>query len=136
MDVICGRSGQDGSQAITNLAAHFPAGTSVKDLDHYEQFIGQETFARFDYGAQNPEHYGVKLAPKYDMEGFKLTTALFVGSKDTLAGPADVAQLREKLNNSRVVFSKAPGQGVGLERRHVHPFPLIFFDFLERGGHF
>ena len=37
VDVICGRSSVDNSDAILNLAAHFPAGTSVKDLEHYEQ---------------------------------------------------------------------------------------------------
>jgi hypothetical protein len=37
VDVICGRSSVDNGDAILNLAAHFPAGTSVKDLEHYEQ---------------------------------------------------------------------------------------------------
>ena len=42
VDVICGRSSVDNSDAITNLAGHFPAGTSVKDLEHYEQYIDWE----------------------------------------------------------------------------------------------
>ena len=132
MDVLCGRSEQDDSSAITNLAAHFPAGTSVKDLDHYEQFIGREAFKRFDYGEQNVVHYGQKEAPKYDLEGFRLTTALFIGSKDTLAGPQDVGELRERLNKSRVVFAKA---GWVPRRKRFHGFSCVIskiFDCFRR----
>jgi len=108
VDAICGRSQLDSSEMILNLAAHFPAGTSVKDLDHYEQFIDREHFGRFDYGkARNLKEYGSEEAPLYNLSKLEMATALFRGSKDTLAGPKDVARLLMDLrDNKHVVFSK------------------------------
>ncbi len=108
VDVICGRSSVDNSDAITNLAAHFPAGTSVKDFEHYEQFIDREHFGRFDYGKEgNMEHYGVPEAPLYNVSKLEMPTALFRGSKDTLGDPEDVKRLLKDLNgNKHIVFSK------------------------------
>eukprot|EP00434_Breviolum_minutum_P034673 symbB.v1.2.030691.t3/scaffold3488.1/size55655/5 len=108
VDVICGRSSVDNSDAITNLAAHFPAGTSVKDFEHYEQFIDREHFGRFDYGKEgNMEHYGVPEAPLYNASKLEMPTALFRGSKDTLGDPEDVKRLLKDLNSDKhIVFSK------------------------------
>lgn len=108
VDVICGRSSMDNSAAITNLAAHFPAGTSVKDLEHYEQFIDWEHFGRFDYGKNgNIEHYGNAEVPLYNLSNLQIPTALFMGTKDTLADPDDVKQLLKDLEgNHHVVYSK------------------------------
>lgn len=108
VDVICGRSSVDNSDAILNLAAHFPAGTSVKDLEHYEQFIDWEHFGRFDYGKTgNMEHYGTNDVPLYNLTNLQMPTALFTGSKDTLADPEDVKRLMKDLQgNDHVVYSK------------------------------
>ena len=43
---VCGESSLDDALLIENVAAHFPAGTSVKDMLHYEQFIKHGNFAR------------------------------------------------------------------------------------------
>ena len=42
----------DDAAMVERLTAHFPAGTSVKDMDHYSQWIKQDPpfFGRFDYG--------------------------------------------------------------------------------------
>eukprot|EP00494_Astrolonche_serrata_P012677 UN12784 len=53
-DTICGRSKYDDDAALTNMAAHFPAGTSTKDLVHYEQWIQKDVFQTFDYGRKGP----------------------------------------------------------------------------------
>lgn len=108
VDVICGRSSVDNGDAILNLAAHFPAGTSVKDLEHYEQFIDWEHFGRFDYGKTgNMEHYGTNDVPLYNLTNLQMPTALFTGSKDTLADPEDVKRLMKDLQgNDHVVYSK------------------------------
>mmetsp|Transcript_12216 Transcript_12216/g.25680 ORF Transcript_12216/g.25680 Transcript_12216/m.25680 type:complete len:419 (-) Transcript_12216:96-1352(-) len=108
VDVVCGSSQHDNGKAITNLAAHFPAGTSVKDFDHFEQFLISDRFGRFDYGrARNIKHYGMPTPPSYNVSALKMPTALFRGSEDTLADPADVQHLLHDLrDNKNVVFSK------------------------------
>jgi pimeloyl-ACP methyl ester carboxylesterase len=108
VDKICGTSELDDAHMIENLVAHFPAGTSVKDLNHYEQFILQEHFGRYDYGTRkNLEHYLWPTPPKYDLGKLGMKTALFMGSKDALADPSDTARMREDLKgNANVVFSK------------------------------
>jgi len=108
VDSICGTSQLDDVHSIDNLVAHFPAGTSVKDLNHYEQFILKERFGRYDYGTTgNLEHYLWATPPKYDLMKLGMKTALFMGSKDDLADLADTTRLRDDLKgNANVVFSK------------------------------
>ncbi|CAE7194270.1 Lipf [Symbiodinium natans] len=108
IDVVCGSSPHDSEKAIANLAAHFPAGTSVKDFDHYEQFLISDRFGRFDYGrAENVKHYGVPDPPSYNVSAIGMPLALFRGSADTLADPLDVHHLSNDLkDNENVVFSK------------------------------
>jgi len=108
VDDICGTSELDDVHSIENLVAHFPAGTSVKDLNHYEQFILKEHFGRYDYGTKrNFEHYLRPSPPKYELKNLGIRTALFMGSEDALASPADMTRLLADLNNNEnVVFSK------------------------------
>merc|ERR1712107_423271 len=61
---ICGTSHLDTAGAITNLTAHFPAGTSVKSLNHYEQLILGNDFCDYDFGKDgNMEQYGQATPP-------------------------------------------------------------------------
>ena len=72
------------------------------------QFIDWEHFGRFDYGKTgNMEHYGTNDAPLYNLTNLQMPTALFTGSKDTLADPEDVKRLMKDLQgNDHVVYSK------------------------------
>jgi hypothetical protein len=108
VDVFCGTSKLDDAHSIENLAAHFPAGTSVKDLNHYEQLILKDRFGRYDYGLLgNLRHYSRPSPPNYNLQKLGMKTALFMGSEDALAVPADMARLRADLkSNANVVFSK------------------------------
>jgi len=108
VDSICGTSALDDPHMMENLVAHFPAGTSMRDLNHYEQFILKDHFGRYDYGTKgNLEHYLWPYAPKYDLKKLGIKTALFMGTNDALAGLADTGRLRQDLNgNANVVFTK------------------------------
>jgi len=108
VDSVCGTSKLDDAHSIENLVAHFPAGTSVKDLNHYEQFILKEHFGRYDYGWKgNLAHYLRPTPPNYELSKLGIKTALFMGTKDDLADPADTTRLLVDLKgNSNVVFSK------------------------------
>ena len=47
---------------------HFPAGASVKSIDHYSQLITSKHLQEFDYGKKkNIEHYGQEKPPLVDL---------------------------------------------------------------------
>ena len=109
---VCGTSSLDESTMIERLTAHFQAGTSVKDLDHYEQFIDSKPrfFGRYDYGASgNEREYGAKTPPAYNLSGYDTAVplALFTGSHDDLVAPDDLAMLEDQLPTGAVVFNKS-----------------------------
>merc|ERR1712232_845741 len=108
VDSICGRSAMDDPQAIINLTAHFPAGVSVKDLNHYEQLIEKERFGRYDYGLMGDlHHYHLPWAPDYPLGRLAVKTALFMASHDDLADPEDTTRLQKALKgNANVVMAK------------------------------
>jgi len=106
VNIACGTSSKDTTQAILNITAHFPYGTSVQSVDHFEQLYLAGKFQDYDYGSSvNLEKYGEKVPPEYDLsQAAKVPTALFIGSKDKLGDPKDVATLQPQLPN--VVYSK------------------------------
>lgn len=108
VDTVCGVSKLDDPSAITNMAAHFPAGCSVKDTNHFQQLTNSKRFARFDYGkAGNLAQYGQVTPPEYPLTSLELPTALFMGSSDDLAGPRDTDELINHLKgNPSLVFQK------------------------------
>jgi len=108
VDEFCGTSQFDNAKAIENLVAHFPAGTSVKDLNHYEQFIVKERFGQYDYGtAGNLKHYLWPTPPDYHLKNLGMKTAFFIGVDDALADPTDVSHAIDDLSgNSNLIFSK------------------------------
>jgi len=103
VDAICGVSSFDSSENIERLATHFPAGTSIKDIDLYEQYIDQSsrTFCDFD------------CKEKFELKAPLLPTAFFRGTHDDLVNEADFNIVEEQISNSSVtngstiVFSKA-----------------------------
>jgi len=106
--VIAGASPLDTASAITNLTAHFPAGTSVKSLNHYEQLIVSHDFRDYDYGeTNNLRIYNQTTPPVFDLSRVAVPTALFIGSDDTMADIKDVDRLaRHLLGNPAYVFHK------------------------------
>merc|ERR1712150_359871 len=108
VDLIAGASPLDTASAITNLTAHFPAGTSVKSLNHYEQLIVSHDFRDYDYGeTNNLRIYNQTTPPVFDLSRVAVPTALFIGSDDTMADIKDVDRLaRHLLGNPAYVFHK------------------------------
>merc|ERR1711998_156693 len=91
VDIIAGQSELDSSAAVTNFVAHFPAGISMKGVDHYAQSIRNGGFKEFDYGKnRNMQEYGQFEPPSYDLSKISVPTALFVGEHDDLGDPEDV----------------------------------------------
>lgn len=59
---------------------HFPSGSSVKNMDHFDQIIKSGKFRKYDYGAtKNQQIYGTKEPPVYNLTRIDVPTHLFVG---------------------------------------------------------
>eukprot|EP01136_Pigoraptor_vietnamica_P012205 Opistho-1_new@51877 len=77
------------------ILAHYPAGTSAMDVDHFYQLSRFGALQAYDFGTSeaNYAHYGRPTPPLYDVTQLMVPSALFSGTKDTLADPKDVAAL-------------------------------------------
>lgn len=65
----------------------FPAGTSMKLLDHWLQQMEVNEFRKYDYGSViNNNVYGTAKPPYYDISRIKVPTAVFWGPNDILIG--------------------------------------------------
>uniref|UniRef100_A0A7S0A2Z0 Partial AB-hydrolase lipase domain-containing protein n=1 Tax=Pyrodinium bahamense TaxID=73915 RepID=A0A7S0A2Z0_9DINO len=87
------------------IVGHTPAGTSAKNMVHWEQAAHNQAFSMFDYGSAsaNLERYNMSTPPKYILGDMNVPTALFLGENDPLSTAADVGQLLDELHHD-VVF--------------------------------
>jgi len=81
------------------IFSHFPSGSSMQDLLHYQQQVVNGTWAMYDYGtaAANQEAYGQSTPPAYSLDNYDVPTAIFSGSRDKFADPTDVQLLLSML---------------------------------------
>ncbi|CAI8032080.1 Gastric triacylglycerol lipase [Geodia barretti] len=80
--------------------SHNPAGTSVKNVVHYNQEYLSGKFRKYDYGtAGNMEEYGTPSPPPYNVTQLTIPTAIFTGGNDWLADPKDVDNLIPKISH-------------------------------------
>lgn len=107
VSTVCGTSQEDVPDAITNISAHFPAGTSVKSLNHYAQLVVNGRFQDYDYGEQgNLKKYGRKQPPAFNLSTARVPTALFVGSHDDLSDPMDEVNAARELPATTLIFNQ------------------------------
>merc|ERR1711924_204115 len=107
VSVVCGTSQEDTAAAISNISAHFPAGVSMKAMNHYEQLIDSGMFRDYDYGPDgNLKIYDQKTPPEFNLAEAKVPTALFIGSHDDLGDPSDEQHAASELSKSTLVFSE------------------------------
>ena len=111
VDSVCGIADNDSDAQVERLTTHFPAGTSAKDFNHYEQFMEKDPafFGRYDYGEEgNMKEYGMKTPPIYNISSYFMNTgvkiAMFRGADDILVEESDYKLLREKLTDEVIVF--------------------------------
>ncbi|XP_075260479.1 lipase member J-like [Convolutriloba macropyga] len=83
--------------------SHFPAGTSLQDVNHWAQMIHSGDTQMYDYGwHDNKKHYGQHTAPIYNISTLDIPVSLFSGGRDWLADPKDVEKLRADINHTIV----------------------------------
>jgi lysosomal acid lipase/cholesteryl ester hydrolase len=103
----------DGDTSIDDLEAlrvyygHYPAGISIKSLDHTLQIYRSGRFSYFDYGkTANAELYGNETAPLINLSAIKgVPISLFVGTTDLLSDVRDTAWLKEQLGDNVVDYT-------------------------------
>ena len=97
----------DDEDRLSVYLSHFPAGTSLKCLDHFAQLMSAPTFQRYDYGEQgNIEAYGTSTPPRIPLAEMKgsVPIAMFVGQKDELADTIDNEWAYSEMGSDVVVF--------------------------------
>lgn len=81
------------------VVAHYPTGTSMKNVIHVSQIGIKRSFARFNYGLKNIEVYNSSDPPEYDLGKVSMKIALLAGRNDEISRLEDVKQLMSKLPN-------------------------------------
>ncbi|XP_072396914.1 lipase 3-like [Diabrotica undecimpunctata] len=82
------------------LMAHYPAGASTKQVEHYGQLVNSGRFCQYDFTIlKNREHYGQIIPPDYDLSKITAPATLIYSSNDWLAAVVDVEKLAKKLPN-------------------------------------
>ncbi|KAF2077849.1 hypothetical protein CYY_000811 [Polysphondylium violaceum] len=81
------------------ISGHEPAGTSLKNMQHFSQIKRNKKFQMFDYGKDNQKMYKQSSPPVYDLTKLpnNLNLAFFYGKEDVLSTTTDVQILINQL---------------------------------------
>jgi pimeloyl-ACP methyl ester carboxylesterase len=87
--------------------SHYPAGTSLKSINHFIQNYRSKKFCYYDYKEEaNMFIYKQKEPLEYDLNSIReFPIAMFAGAQDKLATLEDVRWLKDELGNN-VIFYK------------------------------
>jgi pimeloyl-ACP methyl ester carboxylesterase len=103
-----GDTSLDDLDSLRNYYGHYPAGISVKSLEHTLQVYRNKRFAYFDYGsAKNMEKYGTKTPPEIDLSKIENAPpiAMMVGTSDLLGDLKDNEWLKNQLGANVKYFN-------------------------------
>nr|XP_008114497.2 PREDICTED: lysosomal acid lipase/cholesteryl ester hydrolase isoform X1 [Anolis carolinensis] len=84
---------------IDVFAAHYPDGSSVKNILHWKQTTNSGLFRHFDYGSYNLMIYNQSYPPSYKVEDMLVPTAVWSGGNDLIASIEDTAVLLSRITN-------------------------------------
>ncbi|KXJ18069.1 putative lysosomal acid lipase/cholesteryl ester hydrolase [Exaiptasia diaphana] len=99
VESIFGYDDQDMNMTrVPVILAHFPSGTSFKNIIHFGQVIYSGQTRRFDYGYfGNLRRYGKPKPPLYDVSKITIPVVMYLGQHDTLSVESDVAPIRAQI---------------------------------------
>lgn len=88
------------------LMAHYPAGSSVRQVMHYGQSLMKNgDFRKYDFGVEkNLRLYGTEYAPKYNLSAVTMDTYLYYGGTDNLVNYRDSEALARGLPNLKRLY--------------------------------
>lgn len=79
---------------------HAPAGTSMKNIIHYDQLVKSKKPQKFDYGEEiNREYYGQRRPPLYKLDNVKTDVGVFWSKGDEFVPPENVKILLRELGS-------------------------------------
>ncbi|KAL1414718.1 hypothetical protein MTO96_000836 [Rhipicephalus appendiculatus] len=91
--------------------AHFPSGSSVRNIAHFAQLVKSNRLQKYDWGhTKNVAIYGTPWPPTYNLANVKAPVVLYWSDGDVLAAPRDVEDLAKILPNV-VLNYKVPVSG-------------------------
>ncbi|KAL3226089.1 hypothetical protein MRX96_004531 [Rhipicephalus microplus] len=80
---------------------HLPAGTSMKNIIHFDQLVKSQKFQKFDYGPfYNNDYYGKRSVPEYELSNVKTDLGIFWSAGDEFVPPEDVRELLKSLQGN------------------------------------
>ncbi|CAN7995314.1 unnamed protein product, partial [Ixodes hexagonus] len=79
---------------------HAPAGTSMKNIIHFDQLVKSRKPQKFDYGEDiNRQYYGQRRPPLYKLENVKTDVGVFWSKGDEFVPPENVKILLRELGS-------------------------------------
>ncbi|CAG9313493.1 unnamed protein product [Blepharisma stoltei] len=102
-------TGNDNDKMLPTIFAHEAGGTSVRNMQHWQQMTNYDTYRvqKYDYGDHDNEKiYGQKKPPVYNFAKIPGPIALFFGKDDRLADPTDGAWLRGVIPAKSIVYQE------------------------------
>ncbi|XP_020807414.1 lipase 3 [Drosophila serrata] len=99
--ILCGFNWQGFNQTLSPIIeGHSSQGASAKQILHYAQQQGQQTFQRYDYGkVLNLLRYKAAYPPQYNLSQVNSKVQLYSGSGDWIGSFADATRLQNLLPN-------------------------------------
>ncbi|POI28703.1 hypothetical protein CIB84_007547 [Bambusicola thoracicus] len=93
------KRGSLGKSRLDVYTAHYPDGTSVKNIIHWAQVKMSGEFKAFDYGSKNQAIYHQEKPPYYQLEKMPVPTAVWSGGEDWVADQRDVLLLLPRITH-------------------------------------
>ncbi|KAF4789645.1 Lipase member M [Turdus rufiventris] len=100
IDQVGGRTQNMNTSRTDSYSGHYPAGTSVQNVIHWQQILHANHLQAYDYGSkENMKKYNQTVPPVYKIEEIKTPIAVWSGGQDTVADPKDMARLLPRITN-------------------------------------
>ncbi|XP_053698629.1 lipase 1-like [Sabethes cyaneus] len=102
-DVVGANPNQLDTKVLRIFLGHFPAGASVKQVQHYSQIIKDGVFRQYDY--KDPEvnlrRYGSYFVPRYNLSRATVPVRTYFGYNDNVVNYLNVLQLEQEIPYSK-----------------------------------